>query len=35
MAQWAKALATKLKDLGLTPRIHMVEGENQLLQVFL
>ena len=30
MAQWVKALATKLDDLGSMPRTHMMEGKNQL-----
>lgn len=33
MTQWVKGLATKHDDLGSVTRSHMVEGENQLLQV--
>ncbi|CAO2594825.1 hypothetical protein LEMLEM_LOCUS7929 [Lemmus lemmus] len=33
MAQWAKALTTKLEDLSSVPGMNMVERENQHLQV--
>lgn len=33
IAQWVKILATKPNNLSLNPGLHMVEGENQLLQV--
>lgn len=35
MAQWAKALAAKPGSLSSVPGIHMVEGENGLLQTVL
>lgn len=35
MAHWVKALATKPDDPSWIPRMHMVEGENELLQVVL
>lgn len=35
MAKWEKALAVKAEDLSLIPRIHMMEGEDQLPQVIL
>lgn len=33
MAQEVKARATKFDDLNTSPRTHMLEGENQFLQV--
>lgn len=35
MFQWVKVTATKPGNLSLIPRLHMVEGEKCLLQVFL
>lgn len=35
MAQWAKTLATKAGDLGVSPGSHVVEWENQLWQAVL
>lgn len=35
MVQWAMALATKSDDLSLVPRIHIMEEQDQLLQVVL
>lgn len=33
MAQWAKVFIIRLDDLSSIPETHMVEGENQLLQM--
>lgn len=33
MPQWKKALATKTYNISSVPRIHMVEGENELLRL--
>lgn len=35
MAQWKGKFATKPEKMGLTPEIHMVEGEIHVLQVVL
>lgn len=35
MAQWVKALDAKPDDLSSVPGIHIIEGENQLLEVVL
>lgn len=35
MAQWIKALATKMKSVSLIPGIHVVEGEKRILKVIL
>lgn len=35
MAQWVKALDAKRGDVSLSPRPHMMEGENQYLDIVL